>query len=186
MAFAAVRPDILYAWRGPSLLITNTRGECDSDQQLSGFYFREARHLRTLVLQINGRRPWLCEAASAGPDSLALTFVYPEITEPGGGGTGQAGDEVGVDPDGIPERSLDIQVAYRVAVASLEISLTITNRARQPVSFELTWTLAADFADIQEAQSGRREQEADIDATAASGQLSFAYQHPRLPFRTDV
>ena len=75
MAFSAVRSEILYAWRGPSLLITNTRGECDVDQQVCGFYFREARHLRTLVLQINGRRPWLCEAASIDPSTLALTFV---------------------------------------------------------------------------------------------------------------
>jgi hypothetical protein len=100
-----VRPEILYAWRGPSLLITNIRGECGPDEQLSGFYFREARHLRTLALEINGRRPWLCEAASTRPTSLALSFVYPEITQPGGGGTGQAGDEVGLDDDGIPERS---------------------------------------------------------------------------------
>ena len=86
MAFAAVRPDLLYAWLGPSLLITNTRGECGPDQQLSGFYFREARHLRTLALAINGRPLWLCEAASLDPTSLAFTFVYPEITNPGGGG----------------------------------------------------------------------------------------------------
>ena len=87
MAVAAVRPDILYAWRGPSLLITNLKGECGDDQQLSGFYFREARHLRTLLLEINGRRPWLCEAAAVDPARLALTFVYPDITQQGGGGT---------------------------------------------------------------------------------------------------
>jgi hypothetical protein len=118
MALAAVRPDILYAWRGPSSSITNTGGECGADQQLSGFYFRETRHVRTLVLEINGRRPWLCEAASPDPTSILLTFVYPEITQPGGGGTGQAGDEEGVDADGIPERSLDIRLSYVVRTAS--------------------------------------------------------------------
>ena len=61
MALAAVRPDLLYAWRGPCLLLTNTRGECGTDQPLSGFYFREARHLHTLALEINGHPPWLCE-----------------------------------------------------------------------------------------------------------------------------
>jgi hypothetical protein len=64
------------------------------------------------VLEINGRRPRLCEAASLDPTTLALTFVYPEITQPGGGGTGQAGDEEGVDAAGIPERSLDIRLFY--------------------------------------------------------------------------
>jgi glycogen debranching enzyme len=186
MGFASVRPDILYAWCGPSLLITNTSGVCDTDQQFSGFYFREARHLRTLALEINGRRPWLCEAASIDPTSLALTFVYPEITSPGGGGTGQAGDEEGVDPDGLPERSLDIRLSYVVRVAGLEIALAITNRARRSLTFELAWIAGADFADIQEAQAGRREQEAAVRAQSSTDTLSFIYDHPRLPLRTDI
>jgi glycogen debranching enzyme len=186
MPFAAVRPDILYAWRGPSLLITDLRGDCGPAHQLSGFYFREARHLETLALEINGRRPWLCEAASVDSTSLALTFVYPEITEPGGGGTGQAGDEEGIDRDGIPERSLDIRLSYRVNVSSLEIDLEIANRARQPVTFELAWKLDADFADIQEAQAGRRQQEAPVSITTAPDHVSLVYAHPELPFHTEV
>jgi hypothetical protein len=82
MSVAFIRPELLYAWNGPSLLIVNTRGECASDQPLTGFYFREARFLRTLVLEINGQRPWLCEAASTEPTTLTLTFVHPEITQP--------------------------------------------------------------------------------------------------------
>ena len=186
MAFAAVRPDILYAWRGPSLLITNTKGECGPDQQLSGFYFREARHLRTLAIAINGRSPWPCESASTDPTALAFTFVYPEITTPGGGGTGQAGDEEGVDADGLPERSLDLRLSYRATVAGLEVVLAIANRARRSLTFKLAWTLGADFADIQEAQGGRREQEADTSVRTASDRISFEYQHPKLPFSTDV
>jgi glycogen debranching enzyme len=186
MAFAAVRPDILYAWRGPSLLITNTSGACGADQQLSGFYFREARHVRTLVLEINGRQPWLCEASSPDPASLALTFVHPEITQPGGGGTGQAGDEEGVDADGIPERSLDIRLSYVVRVARLDISLSIANRARRTITCELGWRLGADFADIQEAQTGRREQDGAVTVNTASDAITFTYGHPDLALRTDV
>jgi glycogen debranching enzyme len=186
MTVALVRPDILYAWNGPALLIVNMRGECGPDQSLSGFYFREARFLRTLTLEINGQRPWLCEAASVDPTSLAFTFVHPEITVPGGGGSGQAGDEEGRDARGIPERSLDVRVTYRVGVNRLDIGLEVTNRAREPVSVDVAWKLAADFADIQEAQSGRREQEAPVDTVAGRQQLAFVYRHPQLPFRTDV
>jgi hypothetical protein len=186
MAVASVRPDLLYAWHGASLLITNTRGQCGCDQPLAGFYYREARHLRTLALDINGRPPWLCEAASADPTSLLFTFVHPEIAQPGGGGTGQAGDEEGIDPDGLPERSLNLRLAYRVGVASLDITLTIANHARQPVAFTLAWTLDADFADIQEAQAGRREQQAGVALATAPDHLSFSYLHPELPFRTEV
>jgi hypothetical protein len=47
-----IRPELLYAWHGQSLLITNTRGECGDEASLSGFYFREARHLRTLSAEV--------------------------------------------------------------------------------------------------------------------------------------
>jgi glycogen debranching enzyme len=186
MVIAFIRPEILSAWNGPSLLIVNTRGECGSDQQLSGFYFREARFIRTLSLEINGHRPWLCEAASTDPTSLAVTYVHPEVTEPGGGGTGQAGDEEGIDSQGIPERALDIRLSYHVGIADLEIVLSITNRARRPLSFEVAWNLSADFADIQEALSGKREQQAAVDFAARDHHLEFLYRHPQLPFRTEV
>jgi glycogen debranching enzyme len=186
MAVALVNPDILYAWMGPSLLIVNTRGECGPDQPLSGFYFREARFLRNLRLEIDGEAPWLCEAASVDTDSLALNYVHPEIKEPGGGGTGQSGDEEATNARGIPERSLDLQLSLHVGIAGLEIVLTISNRARRPVSCEVAWILGADFADIQEAQSGRREQQADVDAKAHDDFVEFTYRHPELPYRTQV
>jgi glycogen debranching enzyme len=186
MTIALVRPDLLYGWKGPSLLIVNTRGECGPDQPLSGFYFREARFLSTLQLEVNGEAPWLCEAASVEPESLALNFVHPEISTPGGGGTGQSGDEEECDARGLPERSLDLRVSYRVGIAELTIALVIANRARRRLECEVAWHLGADYADIQEAQSGRREQQAGVDLTAHEDHLEFTYQHPELPFRTHV
>jgi glycogen debranching enzyme len=186
MPFALVRSDILYAWKGPSLLIVGVRGECGPEHPLSGFYFREARFLRTLRLEINGERPWLCEVAAVDPESLALNFVHPEIKEPGGGGTGQSGDEETLDARGIPERSLDIQLSYHVRIAALDVVLAISNRARGPVQFELAWMLDADYADIQEAQSGRREQDAPVDVVAHADRVEFAYGHAQLPYRTNV
>jgi hypothetical protein len=186
MAVALVRSDILYAWKGPSLLVVNMRGECGLGHPLSGYYFREARFLRTLRFEINGEAPWLCEAASLDPDSLALNFVHPEIKSPGGGGTGQSGDEETLDVRGIPERSLDIRLSYRVEVAALEIKLMITNRARSPVRFELSWDLGTDYADIQEAQAGKREQEGRIDLAGRDDGVEFIYRHAQLPYRTKV
>ena len=186
MAFALVRSDILYAWKGPSLLIVGMRGECSSEHPLSGFYFREARFLRTLRLEINGERPWLCEAASVDPESLAFNFVHPEIKQPGGGGTGQSGDEETLDDHGIPERSLDIRLTYHVGVASLDVVLVVTNSARVPVGCELAWDLGADFADIQEAQSGRREQEGPVDIVPHEEHVELTYRHAQLPYRTQV
>ena len=72
MPTAQIRPDILDAWKGPSLLIVGTHGECGDEQPLSGYYFREARFLRTLRFTVNGSRPWRCEASSLAPPELAL------------------------------------------------------------------------------------------------------------------
>jgi hypothetical protein len=60
VAGVAIRPELEYAWYGPSILVTNNRGECGSDQTLSGFFFREIRFVRERRLEIDGRRPWLC------------------------------------------------------------------------------------------------------------------------------
>jgi glycogen debranching enzyme len=186
MSVALIRPDILYAWKGPSLLIVNTRGECGPDQPLSGHYFREARFLSTLRLEVNGERPWLCEAAALAPDALALNFVHPEITRPGGGGTCQSGDEETADGRGIPERSLDLRLLFRLGLAELTIALTLANRARTAVRCDVAWVIAADYADIQEAQAGQREQYGDVDVRAHDDHVELTYRHPQLPLRTRV
>ena len=186
MSIVFVRSEVLYAWRGTSLLVTSTRGECDASAPLSGFYYREARFLRTFRFEINGNAPWLCEAAAVRPDRLEFTYVYPEITEPGGGGTGQSGDEEGISADGLPERSLDLLVSFRVTAGRLDVTARITNRARQRLAFDVTCVVDADFADIQEAQTGRRQQEAPIGSVARERGIEFRYQHPQLPYRTVI
>lgn len=186
MPVALVRPEILYAWKGPSLLVVNPRGDCGDDQWLSGFYHREARFVRTLRLEINGEMPWLCEAAAIAPDELAFNYAYPEITEPGGGGTGQSGDEEHAGHGGIPERGIEIRLSYRVHPASLVISLVVANRTRSAIDIEVALALGADFADIQEAQSNRRQQEAPIESTAHDGIVEYAYRHSPLMYRTAV
>jgi len=140
---------------GPSLLVVNTRGESAEDQRLTGYYFRETRFLRTLQLRVNGHMPWPCEAASLAPDTLAFTYVHPEITEPGGGGTGQAGDEQNTDRDGVPERAVDIRVTYVVRAGWLDVRTVVANRARKRLQLKLSWSIGADFTDIQEAEASR-------------------------------
>src|SRR5438552_12675610 len=128
-----------YAWHGQSLLVTNARGDCAYRDSLSGYYFREARHLRTLRLEIDGEAPWLCESAANDPASLHFTYVHPELTEFGGGGTGQSQDAVSRNARGIPHRALDICVTCDVGIASLHVALDVTNRANERVEFELAW-----------------------------------------------
>jgi glycogen debranching enzyme len=184
MPLALIRPGQLYAWKGPSLLVVNTRGECEADDQLSGYYFREARFLRTLRLEINGHSPWPCEATCLEPHVLAFTYIYPELTEFGGGGSGQSGDDVSTDADGVPHRALSLRVVQTVSIGGLTVTLTISNHATRRIETDVAWNLDADFADIQEAHGGRREQQADVQRRIDGGQLRFTYQHRQLKYRT--
>lgn len=181
-----IRPELLCAWKGQSLLVVNARGECGDDQTLSGFYFREARHLRTLRLDVNREPPWLCEAAAEEPATLRFNYAHPELTSFGGGGSGQSGDQVTTDARGIPHRALDLRLETRVGVAGLDVTLTVANRSGRVVDLTVGWTLDADFADFEEAQGSKRDQHAPVTRSGDGGELDFAYEHARLPYRTTV
>jgi glycogen debranching enzyme len=181
-----IRPEILYGWHGQSQLIVNQRGDCGDDQTLSGFYFREARHLRTLRLTVDGKSPWLSQAAVESPTALRFDYVHPEMEAFGGGGSGQSDDQVQTDNDGIPYRALDLRLRYEIGTAGLRVLLEVTNRCRQTVSFDVGWTVDADFADIQEALGARRQQEAAVARDADGCLLRFRYEHPELPYQTSL
>jgi glycogen debranching enzyme len=181
-----VRPGILYAWYGPSLLVVTAQGHCAAAEQLTGYYHREARFLRTWQLHINGESPWLCEAAAIAPDRLQFSYIYPEVAEYGGGGSGQSGDEEPTNQDGIPQRAIDIRLEYRVQLNELIVAATIANRARKPLAFDVSWTFDADFADIQEAQAGKRQQTASVHAARTTSGTELSYEHERLPYRTSI
>src|SRR5256885_14400344 len=102
---------------GPSMLVVDERGECGGGGgELDGYFYRETRYLRALRVEIDGVRPWLCGLGAAAPDELELVYVHPELSEFGGGGSGQSGDAVAVDEHGVPFRALDLRVTYRARV----------------------------------------------------------------------
>jgi glycogen debranching enzyme len=186
VAEAAVRLDSPCAWRGATLLVTSSGGECGPDDPLSGFYVREVRHLRTLRFEINGERPWMCERSRARADELAFVFVHPELARFGGGGSGASGDEVTCDARGLPHRSIDVRLIYRITLDRLEATVLLTNRSREPVAFDAGWAFAADYADLLEASEDRRQQEAPVSASVEGDCVRIRYGHDRLPFQTVV
>ncbi|HYT66060.1 MAG TPA: glycogen debranching N-terminal domain-containing protein [Vicinamibacterales bacterium] len=179
-----VRPDTLCAWSGPSLLVMTVRGECGGEQPLSGFYFREARFLSECRLQFDGNTPWLCEAAALERDELHFAYVYPEVAGGEGGGSGQAGDRERRHPSGLAQRALETVLRCRVTTRDITIAGTVTNRASEPVDCELAWQVDVDFADIQEAQARRREQQAAIAIASGESAVTFSYEQPDLPYLT--
>ena len=186
MPRALIRPEALFAWKGPSLLIASTHGDCGPDQHVSGYYFREARFLSTCRLEIDGQRPWLCEAAALDSDLLEFSYTFPEVAAYGGGGSGQSGDDEPRNERGLPQRGLNIQLSYRVRIAALEVRGSIANVSKESLDFELAWHLDADFADIQEAQDGSRKHHAGIRIHRGDDTLVFEYTHERLPYRSTI
>ncbi|MEX2152510.1 MAG: glycogen debranching N-terminal domain-containing protein [Gemmatimonadaceae bacterium] len=186
MSPSFIRSNERYAWHGQSLLITNDRGSSGDENSLTGYYFREARFLRTLRLEVNGEPPWLCESATSDPESLYFAYVYPELVEFGGGGSGYSQDEISRDAHGIPHRAIDIVVEYRVGIASLEADVQIANRAGEAVELDVAWIVDADFADIQEGLGGKREQSGRVGVRCDGPRIELSYGHEALPYRTMV
>jgi glycogen debranching enzyme len=60
------------------------------------------------------------------------------------------------------------------------------NRSRLPVAFEVAWRFAADYADLLEANDGKRQQEAEVSSAVEDGQVRLRYRHPDLPLATHL
>lgn len=179
---ASQRPEVRYAWCGPSLLVIEQDGAAGG-HPLTGFFFRQTRFLRDLQLRVGDQRPHLCSIAEIAPGVLELTYVHPEVTKGGGGGSGSGGL---AGRDGVLFRNLDIRVRYVVHAASLDVTLLITSRWQESLALELAWLLSADYASIDEAQFGVREQEAGVETERVQHGVVFRYTHPELPLETHV
>lgn len=181
-ALARIRPEIVYAWRGPAALIVDNSGRAGTDT-LTGFYFRQTRFLNTLQLTLGQVEPYRCSLAQAAPNALEVTYIHPEVERGGGGGSGSGG--LGRKGD-LLYRDLDLRLRYRVRPASLEVGLQIGNRWQERVELELGWLLGADFATVDEAQFGVREQSGDVETSPLLAGVRFRYLHPRLPLEAHV
>ena len=181
-----VLADVRFVWNGPSLLITTARGECSQQDFLTGFYFREARHLSVLRLEVNGVAPWLCADGITSQHQLDFVYVYPELTQFGGGGTDVSDDTTLRDSHGVIQRGIDIRARERVRFDGLDLALVVANRTAMAADLEIAWTVAADFADMQEALAGSRQQEAPVEREPLEHGVRLRYGHPQLPLATMI
>ena len=183
---AHVGADRRYAWLGPAMLVTTLRGECGEADHLSGFYFREARHVAKLALRIEDEPLWLCADGQASNDELSFVYSWPEVTSFGGGGSDAADDAVVRHPGGVPQRALAIRVHHRIALTGMETSVAVANHGGERVRVTLSWLVDADFADLQETLSEHRQQHGDTSCESTEGGLHFRYRHPELALSTLV
>jgi glycogen debranching enzyme len=172
-----VFPDLLFAHHGRSLLVTD-RGGAIGDG-LQGLYERDLRILSRYELLVHGQPPRLDALSSVDSYSTLGYYVCPPRAD--------AADPL--DALGLSTQELDRQVLIRVARfvgQGLHEDVDVTNYGLTDAELELAWNVATDFADLMEARSGRRRQEAPLltrwEVTAdGQGELRIDYQHPRLP-----
>lgn len=164
--------DSFYIYHQRSLLITDRRGRIT--QGLQGLYWHDLRLLSRYRLLVNGDEPRLDALSAVDPFSSLAYYVCPA----------NRGDGDKLDHMGLPEHEADRQVVLRVARfcgQGMHEDIEVTNHGTTPASLDLEWELDADFADLIEARSGKRQQEAPIEQAWEGTCLRFTYQHPQLP-----
>ena len=166
-----------FVYSGYSLLVTDAHGSV-TGESTEGFYIENTRLLSHHELMIDGQ-PLVPFAASA--TSRHGSLAYAEV--PGG-------------PE-VPETSVYLEVGTTVSDQGLRTRIRAQNFAFEHQAFEhqafgdrstprarfrLGIRLGADFADIEEADSGERVQVADVDARwdEPAQELIFTYLHPKL------
>src|SRR5437016_5405822 len=93
-----VYPDLLYTYRGHSLLATGRAGEIESG--LQGLYEYDARILSRYKMVVNGQTPRLDALSAVDPYSTLAYYVCPP----------SADAEIKMDALGLAEEEADRQV----------------------------------------------------------------------------
>lgn len=179
---ARIRPDIVFAWRGSSVLVTDTAGRVHGDG-LSGLFFREARYLSRFLLSVDDCAPFPCSVAQVAPDALELTAIHPEVEQGGGGGSGSGGTP---GPGGLLYRGIDVRTRFRLLPHGVDVVITLCNRWNEDASLPVSLELAADYADLLEAQSGSQRHDTEVQAHECDSGVRFRNVCDTLPYETHV
>jgi glycogen debranching enzyme len=155
-------------------LITDTLGNIngciEEDNNSLGLFCRDTRFLSLLELQIQGRTPILLSSTAQKGYALSVLCANPYVE------------------NYLPAEVISVQREF-VLNGGLFEELTITNYSREPLTFEISLSFAADFADLFQIRGFTREHQGRlmqqvIDAeskrlsqeSVPDGELSLAYQ----------
>ncbi len=156
-----VRPDLLYVANGWSTLVTDVHGRITgTDPQ--GFFARNTRVLARERITVDGREPTAFSTANVGANAQ---LSYADIG----------------DGEKLPSEAVYLTIE-RFVGPGLRTRLGVHNFAAQPRRVEVGVALAADFADTDEAEQGRRRQHGDVIEKWDGDQreLYLSYAHPKL------
>jgi glycogen debranching enzyme len=156
------RPHQHFVYSGRSVLITNLDGNI-TGRGTEGFAFANTRVLSDEAMTANG------------------VPLDPVVASPVGGAALLAYAAVPAMP-GVPEKSVYLAVS-RFVDDGLRTVLRVENYAtRETARFDLAIALAADFADTEEAEDGKRQQNASVETQWCEErrEVVFRYRHPQL------
>jgi glycogen debranching enzyme len=145
------------------VLVTNLSGEI-TGEGAEGFYAENTRMLSRLQLCIGGQALRPVAASPVGGDRM---LAYYEAA-PG---------------QGVPEKSVYLTVDTSLSdILALQVTVENFSLAGRAFDSELAIELAADFADSQEAEQGRRQQDAAVDAELSEhrNEVRFRYLNAQL------
>ncbi len=155
------RADQHHAYSGRTVLITGLDGSITGGSE--GLYVEDTRLLAREHWTINGQS---LKPAGASPVEGDSFLAYAEV--PKGAG--------------VPQSAVYVELA-RFVGEGMRTEFRITNYSVEEVArLDLAIHLTADFADINEAQAGKRQQTAEVETSwnAARQEVIFRYCHPRL------
>ena len=156
-----VRPDQLYIASGWSTLVTDVHGRITGAEP-QGFFCHNTRMLSEERITVDGREPTPFSTANVNANGQ---LSYAELA----------------DGETLPSRAAYL-LMERFLGEGLRTRLTIASYADTPLKMELCVQLAADFADIGEAETGRRRQHGDVDVSwrPDTRELRLDYLHEQL------
>ena len=184
----SVRPTDLITHRGYAVLVTDTRGWIDGGKE--GFFLHQTRYLSHFAIKIDHTDPKFVSANTVDHHFLTAYHLAPS---PAGHAAGATPDDDDSSGSEIVQKGIELQINAFVG-AGLHLDIIVTNHALTPTTVSVSLDFKADFADLNEAQAGKRQQNGLVERVwdsadtqegeDAQGELAFHYKHPKLQLGT--
>jgi glycogen debranching enzyme len=157
----------------------------ESRLEALGFFYRDTRHLSGFEIAIAGEIPHLLNSYMSSDNAeLRANLTNPDLRTRG-------------DLVALPRNSIQIERSWTLCASTLFQWIVIRNYAPSPVSFELDFIFAADFADMFEVRGVSRKRKGrrltplvgtshvefrylGLDAIARSTRISFNRKPRRI------
>ena len=184
----SVRPTDLITHRGYAVLVTDTRGWIGGGKE--GFFFHQTRYLSRFAVKIDDADPTFVSANAVDHHFLTAYHLAPS---PAGRTAGATPDDDNNSGGEIAHKGIELQINAFVG-DGLHLDIIVTNHALISTTVSVSLDFKADFADLNEAQAGKRQQNGLVERVwdgadmkkgeEARGELGFRYKHPKLQLGT--